>query len=222
MICYICGKELLDTDVSNEDHVPQKGFFPTDNPPGIKKLLVHEKCNLDFSFDEQYVISVLRGTGTWDKTGKYVWEKKGRKSITKPNRRGLRESIVRGARPAKEIVIGIPEYAEDFPATQIPNERLISVMNKVVRGLYFDEFGKTVESDGYKLYPSEFCGKQEIRGWNIVGQEFFSIGTSGSEEFKYLRRFISNTLEYNLFFYNTHYFRLFYSKHISTPVIVEI
>ena len=197
MICYLCGKELLDYEVVDEDHVPQAGFFLTENPPGIIKLNTHKKCNSSFNKDEHYVITILRGTGNWDPSAERIWNERGFQSITQPNRRGL---LMR--------ILDETESIDGNPTTKPDVDRFLNVLGKIVRGLYFNEFSKTLESERFQL--KEWFSKQGR--WNFDSNGFISIGNLGKEEFRCLRRFIGDDLEYNLFFYNIHYFRFLYSK----------
>lgn len=199
MICYLCGEKLIDTDVTNEDHVPQKGFFLTKNPPGIIKLITHEKCNSGFSNDEQYIITTIRGTSNWDLSARNIWETRGLISITKQSRSNLLNKIL------GETILLHGNYIQN-----IEKDRLIKVLDKIVRGLYFKEFNKTIESNGIKIDPEEFIHRQEINGWQLDKSSFVSIGTAKNEEFSYLKKETDEHIEYFLFFYNVHFFRLLY------------
>ena len=214
MICYLCEKEFLDGEDVNDDHVPQSGFFLTRNPPGVSKLKTHKECNSEFQFDEEYVISLIRATSTWNPTGERIWKTRGLKSFTQPGKKRFLERIVRETRPAREILNNVPKLMKNFPTTKVDLSRLVRVLEKIVRGLYFSEFNKTLESDRFEIDHNEFLAKQG--SWNITGTGFVSVGNPGKEEFKYLRRFISDNLEYNLFFYNVHYFRLLYARRVIT------
>lgn len=211
MICYLCGKVLLDSEDINDDHVPQSGFFLVRNPPGIKKLLTHKTCNSEFGRDEEYVINLIRATSTWDPSGELVWKARGLNSLTQPKKKKFLANILSRTKPAGEIFNNIPKDIENFPTTLIELPRLVRVLDKIVQGLYFSEFGKTLESEKYKINPSEFLTKQELKTWNI-GKGFNAIGNPGKEEFKYYRSFMGNELEYFMFFYNTHFFRILYNK----------
>ena len=207
MICYLCENEILDPEEANDDHVPPSGFFLTENPPGIIKLKTHKGCNSGFTFDEQYAISIVRNTSNWNPTAELIWHKRGFKSLTKPKRRNLLKKIV-----------GDTVLVNGYYKTNIDEKgenRLLKVMEKIARGLYFSEFNKTIKSEKFELNRNEFIYKQNINSWNI-GPDFISIGNSGKEEFKYLRRYIANNLEYYLFFYNVYLFRLLYERHSTT------
>lgn len=211
MICYLCGKALLDSENINDDHVPQSGFFLVRNPPGIKKLLTHTACNSEFGLDEEYVINLIRATGTWDPSGELVWKARGLNSLIQPKKNKFLNNIFEKTKPVKEMFKDAPKDIENFPATLIELPRLVRVLDKIARGLYFSEFERTLESEKYKINPSEFLAKQELRTWNI-DSSFNAIGNPGKEEFKYFRRSVADKLEYFMFFYNTHFFRLLYDK----------
>jgi len=200
MICYICGKKLLDSDKKDEDHAPQKGFFLSKNPPGIKKLLVHEKCNNDYSKDEQYVINHLRLAGNWNQTAEKIWKRRGIKSLTKLKSLGL----------VKKMLSEKTGSVNGNPIIQPDESRILKVLDKAVRGLYFDKFDKTLESGGYRIDSNEFIYYQHHFK---IGLGFTSVGVPGEEEFKYLIRELEDKrIEYILFFYNTLFFRLLYKR----------
>ena len=52
-ICYLCGLSNPDTN----DHVPPRGLFTT----SLQRLTLpaHEKCNIEFSKDEEYFRDVI-------------------------------------------------------------------------------------------------------------------------------------------------------------------
>ena len=85
-------------------------------------------------------------------------------------------------------------------------KRIQRVLDKIVKGLYFNEFSKTIESGCFVIDDNEFLHKQAR--WRVEEPNSISIG----EEFKYFKRILNGDMEYNLFFYNIHYFRLLYRK----------
>ncbi len=199
-ICYLCGKKLLSSEKTDEDHVPQKGFFMTKNPPGIIKLNTHVQCNSDYTFDEQYVISLVRGTSNWNITAERIWQKRGLRSLTQPERYNLLKKIVNDT-----------ELLDGNYRTNIDKDRLLRVMDKIVRGLYFSEYNKVIESRDLRLDTKDFLYKQNTNSWKI-DNSFISIGNPGEEEFKYFKRFKNGSLEYFMFFYNVYLFRVVYKN----------
>jgi len=202
MICYLCNKELLWGEELSKDHVPQSGFFLTGDPKRTITLKTHRKCNEDFKLDEDYVIDLISATSAgFNIQAQKIWKQKRLPSLIHPKKIKFLNRLVKYE----------TQWVDGLPKTLIGLERLVKVLNKIVRGLYFKEFKRTIESDKFEIVLNEFLSKQELKGWNVENPDI-SIGNLGNEEFKCLKRRTNMSLEYNLFFYGTHYFRLVYSK----------
>ncbi len=80
-ICYLCGKPNADT----KDHVPPKCFLPKGNPVGTDRLTLwaHQKCNQEYSMDEEYLRDLLAPPASEYPQGGHLIEK-ARKAWERP------------------------------------------------------------------------------------------------------------------------------------------
>ena len=57
--CYLCGRDFVDGDLVDGDHVPPKAVFnPRDRTPTLK-LKTHKKCNAALSIDDKKIAQLI-------------------------------------------------------------------------------------------------------------------------------------------------------------------
>lgn len=136
-LCYLCGNPI-ETDRS-DDHVPPKQFFPESiraqvNLNRLITIPAHRTCNEGFGKDEEY----------------FTWTL-GSIAMSSPTGRALVDDNARTFRSGKAVGLGLKtlrEFEERPSGLHLPHglvvkrvegARLVRVVWKVVRGLYFIE-----------------------------------------------------------------------------------
>lgn len=136
-LCYLCGSQIS-TDWS-ADHVPPKQFFPDSiraqvNLSQLITIPAHGACNKGFAKDEEY----------------FTWTL-GSIALMSPVGRALADDNARSFRAGKVVGLGLKtlrEFDERPGGLHLPSglvvkrvegARLVRVVWKIVRGLYFVE-----------------------------------------------------------------------------------
>lgn len=57
--CYLCGRDLMDGDEKNGDHVPPKAAFNLRDRHPVLKLQTHKVCNGAFSIEDKKVAQLI-------------------------------------------------------------------------------------------------------------------------------------------------------------------
>jgi hypothetical protein len=140
LTCVYCGRSRAGTT----EHVVAKSFFPSPRPSDLWTAPACLKCNSGVQTDENYFLATLMfGPAGVTEVGKRLWEKLER-SYDKD--RGLRKVIARGLRrtdvrtPAGVL---IPKQM----TIDVDHKRIERVTGKIVRGLYYCEFGEPLGAD---------------------------------------------------------------------------
>jgi len=132
--CAHCGKES-----ESRDHVPPKCLFPRPRPNDLITVPCCAKCNSSASKDEEYFLAVyMIGDAGVSDAGKKLWKQKLRRMYQKNT--GLRQRIAGSLIKVRMRTAG-GLYLGARDAIQLDHDRLDAVVKKIVRGLYFHEFG---------------------------------------------------------------------------------
>ena len=139
--CYLCGKPLA-APIS-ADHVPPRQLYTKEvrqaHSPNLLTIPVHRDCNLSYQHDEDYFVNTLAPFGKDSYTGMAL----------------LREIFAKYAAGEKQPLVGkVLREFEHAPggillppslvAKRIEGSRVHRVAWKIVRGLYFHEFGEVL------------------------------------------------------------------------------
>ncbi len=138
-ICYLCGDVLCDP--ISRDHVPPQQLFSDEirklRNPNLLTIPVHQRCNAAYQYDEDYFVNSLVPLAHDSRTGASVLAEVFKKYAQGENV-GLVEKVARefAERPSGLYLPGGKEVK------RIEGDRVHRVAWKIVRGLYFHEFGR--------------------------------------------------------------------------------
>jgi hypothetical protein len=160
-MCAYCGSK----DDLTTDHVPPKSLFPKPRPSNIITVPACRKCHFDTSEDDEYfrlMLLVREDVGEHPKA----------QANLDPIFRSLKRKEAEGLRKSFSQSISMVElhttgglYIGDQPVYNVDMTRIPSVVERVVRGLYFAEtcnpLGRNnkvlVYDDEYFLKRPESC-----------------------------------------------------------------
>jgi len=57
--CYLCGRELVNGDVVNADHVPPEAVFESCDRDPVLKLQTHKTCNSAQSVSDKKIAQLI-------------------------------------------------------------------------------------------------------------------------------------------------------------------
>lgn len=144
MNCVYCGI----SEATTEDHVVAEGFFPVAPPEGYIKVPACEPCNNGFSRDEEYFITAILGEGTFGSAAALAVVER----LKESHRTGRRSRIGLGVRlrdavERVDVMSSTGLFLGTAPAIRLEIERANRVLEKIVRGLFFHEFGGRLDDD---------------------------------------------------------------------------
>ncbi len=139
-LCYLCGQPLAAP--TSVDHVPPKQLYAKElrkkHSPNLRTIEVHAECNKSFQHDEDYFVNTLAPFARGSYAGTALLQ-------------GVRE--VRGRREAEASRQGFGRVSghtrrhlasAGSGGKRFEGDRLHRVAWKIVRGLYFQEFGEVL------------------------------------------------------------------------------
>jgi hypothetical protein len=140
-LCYLCGHPL--TAPTSVDHVPPKQLYAKEirkkHSPNLRTIKVHAGCNKSFQHDEDYFVNTLAPFARGSYAGTAL----------------LQEVFAKYAAGEKQKLVGkvLNEFQHapggillppSLVAKRFEGDRLHRVAWKIVRGLYFQEFGEVL------------------------------------------------------------------------------
>lgn len=135
--CIYCGKPA-----ETKDHAPPKSFFPEPKPTDLITVPSCLKCNNKASIDEELFLAtfMLSSAGESD-AGKALWDQKVPRMFNK--NKGVRSAI---ARKLKRVDITTAQgiFIERRTGIELDQKRNISVIEKIVRALYYFEYKQSI------------------------------------------------------------------------------
>jgi hypothetical protein len=136
--CVYCGDNPGITD----DHVPPKSFFPQPRPSNLITVPACHKCNSGASKDEDYFLAtfMFSGAGNSD-AGKILWKQRLNRMFRK--NLGLKRKIAEGL-SYRPVVTPTGIYLGRRMGLQFDEGRFERVLQKIVRGLYYFEYGEAL------------------------------------------------------------------------------
>lgn len=144
MLCPYCLQNEADT----QDHVVPEGLFDVAPPGGYIKVPACEPCNNGHSRDEEYFLVAILGEATLTSAAaNRVLDRLAEDHRTGRRRRtGLARALRSRVRPA-EIYTPAGIYVATGGTIALDTPRINRVLTKMVRGLYFYEFGCPLPQD---------------------------------------------------------------------------
>jgi hypothetical protein len=142
-ICYLCGKEIIDGNISRE-HVPPKQLFPSEirkkHNINLSTFPSHFKCNKEYQNDEDYFFSTLAPLTEKADVHPYVLN-----DLAKKLKRNEGNKL---------LLKILGEFKNDSPiilpgnqiAKRIDRRRIGNIGIKIIKGLYWKHFGKVLEN----------------------------------------------------------------------------
>ena len=133
--CIYCGERSATT----RDHVPPKCLFPKPRPDNLTSVPACASCNRNASRDEEYFLAVLMLTeaGITD-AGKTIWSTL-RRMYSRP--RGLKFTIAASIEHIPEFTPSGIFFGQRL-SVRHDDERFRLVVTKIVKGLYWFEYGQ--------------------------------------------------------------------------------
>lgn len=140
-VCYLCEKAL--TAPTSADHVPPKQLYAKEvrkkHSPNLLTIDVHADCNRSFQHDEDYFANTLAPFARGSYAGTAF----------------LQEAFAKYASGEKQKLVGkvLNEFQRTpggillppgLVAKRFEGDRLHRIAWKIVRGLYFHEFGEVL------------------------------------------------------------------------------
>ena len=137
-ICYLCGDPLVgETSV---DHVPPKQLYAKEirkkHSPNLLTIRVHKRCNSSFQYDEDYFVNTLAPFGKDSYAGSALL-----REVFSKYKAGVKRPLVGKVLKEFERAPSGIVLPKGLVAKRIEGDRVQRVAWKIVRGLYFHEFG---------------------------------------------------------------------------------
>lgn len=145
-ICAYCGR----TDELTKDHVPPKTIFGKPRPTDLITVVACRECNNANSMDEEYFrLKLCMGEQVGDDAVARNNREVVFRSLTRSQASRLKKSFIADThRVELRTPSGI--YTGTSFAFDVDLERIFRVVAKIVRGLYFHETGRRLDS-GYDV-----------------------------------------------------------------------
>jgi hypothetical protein len=128
-----------------QDHVPPKSFFPRPRLSDLITVPCCQQCNQGAGKDEEFFLATFMFSEAGSThAGKQLWAEKLDRTYQK--NLGLRKTIAR-ALSHKQIWTPTGLYLGRRMTIKIDHPRLERVVEKIVRGLYYREYGNPLPAD---------------------------------------------------------------------------
>ena len=198
-ICYLCGQNIAIED-NDKDHVPPEQFYAPElrtriNFDNLTTLNAHKTCNKSYGRDEEYVVAALAPVAMGSLTADAV-VKHQTKQFRSGEKPGLAKKIIQSfdKRPSGLIL------PNDRILIRVEGERIKRIVWKMVRGLYFIEYGNILtESTEYFVEIREPKNKAPSSNediWQIVKAEPSKGNYQGVFAYKNYRYTVDNICLY--------------------------
>jgi hypothetical protein len=140
-LCYLCGKTL--SPPLSRDHVPLRQFYADEirqrHKPSLLTIPVHSQCNRAYQYDEDYFVNTLAPFALSTYSGNALL-----REIFRKYRAGEKRGLVNKVRKEFEkrpsgLILPPGRIAKRFDG-----KRVHRVAWKIIRGLYFYNFGEVL------------------------------------------------------------------------------
>lgn len=136
--CAFCGAAA-----STKDHVPSRKFFPPPRPNNLITVPACQPCNNLISEDEEYfLLRILASAGAATQEAENVSHQRFAGTLTSRRRASLKK--LANETELTPVYSSGGVYLGHTPAYPLDLAKMRRVLVKIVRGLYFHEFGKRV------------------------------------------------------------------------------
>lgn len=142
----MCGKPA-----TTREHIPPDGIFPDPKPPNLITVPSCKTCNEGSSTDDQYFIWFITTAGFENPLAEKVNQRVLKGFRQKP---ALLRAIMKKAKKVDVYSLG-GIYLGRQPAFEYSRQRIQTVINKIVRGLFFKET-KLLLGPNYIVEPFVF------------------------------------------------------------------
>jgi hypothetical protein len=140
-VCYLCGKPLAPP--INSDHVPPRQLYAKEvrkaHALNLLTISVHEECNLSYQHDEDYFVNTLAPFAVGSYAGTALLQE-----VFSKYKLGEKRPLVHKVLKEFQHTPGGINLPPGLVAKRIEGERVHRVAWKIVRGLYFHEFGEVL------------------------------------------------------------------------------
>jgi hypothetical protein len=143
-LCIYCQQRPADSD----EHVPSKGLFRKPYPPNLWTVPACRECNNSFAKDEEYFRLLL--------VGLFCFSDEAEELFGGPISRSLDRR-----RHLEELMFNALGVDGEKPFVTWDQDRVCRVVKKIVDGLYFREFGRTVRRRS--VYEMHFVHHEDAR-----------------------------------------------------------
>lgn len=128
-----------------QDHVPPKSFFPRPRPSDLITVPCCQQCNQGAGKDEEFFLATFMFSEAGaTPTGEQLWAEKLDRMYQK--NLGLRKTIARGL-SHKQVWTPTGLYLGRHMTIKVDHPRLERVVEKIVRGLYYYEYGNPLPAN---------------------------------------------------------------------------
>ena len=150
-MCVFCGKSL---NLSHDDHIPGKQFFPQPRPDDLITVPAHDVCNRRYKPDEDYLRAILLATDAGKTAfGDLLWQQKAKRALDKD--KGLNNAFFRSV---KNFTVVTPDrLPKGSRLGLVPDwHRVKTFVEKLIRGLYWFEYGSILPQSLHIDFPRGF------------------------------------------------------------------
>jgi hypothetical protein len=144
--CYLCGKELTNTN-STKDHLFPECLFPKPLPSNLpKRLPAHENCNNELSKDEElFRVFVASGMAYESQAGFRIWTERIRTDLK--GRRPRLKPLIQSLTKVAQVVSESGEPLGHTLVLETNPEPINRVLRKIAKGLYYLDTGQILPSE---------------------------------------------------------------------------
>jgi hypothetical protein len=178
-LCYICA-EAIDPEDRDMDHVPPKGLFNIKDRANLIKLPTHRACNQSFAKDDEYFRLQITARALHDPKAKQLWGDPlpgtgpVMRGFHRPQSQGFKTSVLKDLIPVDLRTEG-GIYLGSVEVMLQKADRIIRVVNRIVRGLYTRRTGKVLPAD-WPVSSELMDGAQLQPMLKLLNVRFFNIG----------------------------------------------
>ena len=159
-LCAYCGQNVGNT----RDHVIPHSLFPRPLPQNMITVPACEACNQKYAHHEDYLRDILTSDfrTAIHSAAKEVLDGPVRRSA-KSNKSDFARALAASKGKASAYTnSGI--YLGEYPAVLLDKSRVDLVFDKIIRGLYYYDFGKSLP-DNYQVKTFHTTDQQIMKIW---------------------------------------------------------